>query len=306
MTLTQRISLIAVLILLVACDKKVKKPRPKNSSRKSSTSDANNGKQDGFGYIEGIVRNAVDKQPSVVTITVKNNGTEINSLKSGLSGKYRVKLPAGEYRLEFADKLFSTSIRRHVLVRKNKSTIIDQSVSRKSSTEQKSTSWEWRVVLNWTAAKQNAVQDIDSYISVPNEQPVYYEHKNSAKKNVNLDVDVTTWRGPETITVRKQSGVHSYYVNNFDNRRNKSALANSAIHIELHRAFNDGVYRTYDIYPDKIIVVDETDEIGIAIGDERVVPLKGKGLTIELFQVLEDGTIKDILKYNGSLPTSKG
>jgi hypothetical protein len=132
---------------------------------------------------------------------------------------------------------------------------------------------QFRVVLTWTGPKAGAVPDVDSYLQVPGDPlPVYYGRRNGT--GANLDLDRTSWYGPETITITaQQPGTYVYYFNNFSIRSDLSALYNSDVVATVYSG--SGCARQYAIRP-------------------------GSGITYELFH-LTNGVIQDVEAYNDSL-----
>ncbi len=97
-----------------------------------------------------------------------------------------------------------------------------------------------RIVLRWGTTPA----DLDSHLIGPYPQAgsfhVYYANRGSATAPpfAVLDVDVTTGRGPETITITQQSnGTYSYYVYDFTNGgiATSTALSNSGATVTVYQ-----------------------------------------------------------------------
>jgi uncharacterized protein YfaP (DUF2135 family) len=134
----------------------------------------------------------------------------------------------------------------------------------------------FRITLSWTQQKQDAVKDVDSYLSVPG--TLVLVSYRAVKQNVNgafLDRDDTDWAGPETVTIDSlvSDGEYVYYVNNYDSRSNSVALGNSEVRVRVYK--------------------------GAALVKSYSVPA-GHGITYEVFRI-KNGEIIDTGTYNNYL-----
>lgn len=105
-----------------------------------------------------------------------------------------------------------------------------------------------RIVLSWTAQKAGAVRDVDSYLLEPGaaaNKPVYWFNKNGAYSN--LDVDQTQWIGPETVTITNPAalGNFTYYIANWSDPANATALGNSNVIVTVYDSF--GLLKQYSV-----------------------------------------------------------
>jgi 5-hydroxyisourate hydrolase-like protein (transthyretin family) len=133
---------------------------------------------------------------------------------------------------------------------------------------------ELRIVLNWTRQKNGAVQDVDSYLKVPDSSHYAINFNYKSGDGADLDVDNTNWEGPETITITEmRSGAYVYYVNNYNLRCDKTALGNSEVVIHVYD--RTGLIKTYNVPP-------------------------GKGITYEVLRIVNRKVV-DVKQYNDSL-----
>jgi hypothetical protein len=134
---------------------------------------------------------------------------------------------------------------------------------------------EWRIVLTWCRMKERAVRDVDSYLAIPGvTEPLAFRRVRTEYHGAHLDIDQTQWVGPETVTIRTvKSGTYIYYVNNYDNRGNLSALGHSDINVQVIRG--NRTVKTYRVP-------------------------EGKGLSYEVFRI-ENGELKDTGRWADEL-----
>jgi len=138
---------------------------------------------------------------------------------------------------------------------------------------------QFRIVLTWTDALAGAVADVDSYLQIPGyeQAPIYYGAKVGA--GANLDVDDTSWSGPETVTITSvYSGTYRYYVANYSSSSDGLALGKSNIRIEVYGA--SGLMKQYALNG-------------------------GCGAVYEFFKI-ENGVIRDVKQYDVTLPVHLG
>lgn len=147
-----------------------------------------------------------------------------------------------------------------------------------------------RIALSWTRQKGGAVKDVDSYLSIPGvrkENALSFHYKGKEYEGTFLDLDDTSWQGPETVTIRKmRPGRYVYYVNNYSVRSDCEALGRSGVRVTVTQG--DRTLRTYLIEPN----------------DGR----SGNGWTYRLFYI-EGGQVHDLddegkpfRRYDDSLP----
>ena len=114
---------------------------------------------------------------------------------------------------------------------------------------------EWRVVLNWGTTPS----DLDLYcvtnLEYVKARMIYFRNYNrggstdASKGKIELNVDVTTGEGPETITFTPFADKkYRFFVRNFSN---ESPLSNSGANIIVHKG--DGDTKRFDIPTDIVI-----------------------------------------------------
>lgn len=220
----------------------------------------------GNGSIEGTVTDAANGEavPEGITIRLyegENNtwGTPIAETTTGENGQYKFENVApGYYTLQFVDlreteEALYVIASKGAIVKENTTVTIDQIISKRIDDGQV------RFVLHWDDEdKENdtVAYDLDSHLVGPGASGdekfhVYFgdEHYSAAdsdeesyEKYVDLDVDDTSYMGPETITIYKNvNGIYHYYVHNFtDNRadsyyNHQTRLATSKPYVEVIR-----------------------------------------------------------------------
>ena len=154
---------------------------------------------------------------------------EVASATTNDNGQYELILPAGQYKLTFTKSGYVTNY-SNVSALENKE---DVNISLNPE-NQAATADSFRVVLHWG----NTVRDLDSHLWGPQgDVPFHIYFSNKVAQNANLDVDDTTYFGPETITVeQKEAGTYSYYIHDYTNRNktNSNALSMSEAYVELY------------------------------------------------------------------------
>ena len=216
----------------------------------------------GKGSIEGRVTDAANGEavPEGITIRLyegENNtwGTPIAETTTGENGQYKFENVApGYYTLQFVDlrkteEALYVIASKGAIVEENAMVTIDQIISKRIDDGQV------RFVLHWADAdKENdtVASDLDSHLVGPGASGdekfhVYFEHENysaadSDEKYVDLDVDDTSYLGPETITIYKNvNGIYHYYVHNYTDSsadiyyNHQTRLATSKPYVEVIR-----------------------------------------------------------------------
>ncbi len=90
---------------------------------------------------------------------------------------------------------------------------------------------ERRIVLSWG----DDPRDLDLHLRW-NDENIYFSNKTSKDRTADLDVDVTTGRGPETITIRKMNAfVYYLFVHNYS-QGEKGRLSRSGAKVRLFEA----------------------------------------------------------------------
>ncbi len=189
------------------------------------------------GTITGVVRNAVDNTTiSGATVELRagagsTTGTPIATATTNASGSYTFATqPAGTYTVRATATGFTPSF-VVVAVLQATNTAGPIFLSPSSGTVP-----VWRVVLSWGATPR----DLDSHLFGPipsstSRFHVYYSSKGSLTTSpfAQLDVDVRSGFGPETITIGQQfAGVYRYGVYNFSG---DCCIRTSGARVDLYR-----------------------------------------------------------------------
>ena len=219
----------------------------------------------GKGSIEGKVTDAANGEavPEGITIRLyegENNtlGTPITETTTGENGQYKFENVApGYYTLQFVDlrkteEALYVIASKGAIVEENATVTINQIISKRIDDGQV------RFVLHWADEDENdtVASDLDSHLVGPGASGdekfhVYFGNENysvadsdeeSYEKYVDLDVDDTSYMGPETITIYKNvNGIYHYYVHNFTDRsadsyyNHQTRLATSIPYVEVIR-----------------------------------------------------------------------
>ncbi len=190
--------------------------------------------------LSGIVTNAVTGA-LIPGATLKfrkgsNNktGTVVKTVTSNSNGKYTTSLPAGTYTITATKTGFITTY--DTVIIKAGTNVNNFSMSPKMS----GSSNQWRFVLTWNGT----VKDLDSHLlgTVGTEKfHVYYSNKNgyiNYKQVSNLDLDDTTFYGPETTTLTAASnGIYRFYVHDYTNKSSSpsTGLGNSNAKVAIYK-----------------------------------------------------------------------
>lgn len=220
----------------------------------------------GNGSIEGKVTDAANGAavPEGITIRLyegENNtlGTPITETTTGENGQYKFENVApGYYTLQFVDlrkteEALYVIASKGAIVTENATVTINQIISKRIDDGQV------RFVLHWADEDEEndtVASDLDSHLVGPGASGdekfhVYFGDRNypaadsdeeSYEKYVDLDVDDTSYMGPETITIYKNvNGIYHYYVHNFTDSsadsyyNHQTRLATSKPYVEVIR-----------------------------------------------------------------------
>ncbi len=226
-----------------------------------------------LGILRGHVTNAVNAYPLPgVKVTVhkgRGNGAVVAQLTTDANGDYRTTpLEPGNYFVDFELDGFVPLMAVPAELRAGEVTVLDVSLTEKLKQGQ------FRIVMSWTDAKEEAVRDVDSYLKTPdNQTPIFFGNKDVGQ-GANLDVDDTDWSGPETITITQQkSGTYTYYVDNYNRRCKKHALGSSKVVVQVYG--DTGLLKTYRVPA-------------------------GSGTKYKVFQI-SGGRIRDVERYDDTL-----
>lgn len=226
-----------------------------------------------IGRLAGLVNNATDGRglPGVtVTARQAGSGTTVGSAVTSSDGSYEFPLFPGDYLVDFQRDEYAPILAVPTHIWDRQTTTLNQTMSKVLGDNQ------FRIVLRWTTPKPDAVRDVDSYLSDPTGRNFNFQNRGGASYDVDLDVDDTTWEGPETITIHTlRQGTYVYYVNNY-NTRGAYALSNSDISIDVYR--------------------------GASRVKQYRVPPNQPGFTYEAFNIV-NGQIIDVERFNDSLFT---
>ncbi len=236
------------------------------------------------GRISGEVSSALENDAPIADVTVRIKESRfasyINNLQTNQQGEYDTGLiPPGIYYLDFIKDGYISTLNQEVIISPSQEVRKNISLSPIMENE------EYRIVLNWTSYKIGAVRDVDSYLLIPGvEEPLFYRKVRRNYYGAYLDVDDTTWSGPETITLgyneaRLRVGTYKYYVHNYSETDLNQALGKSEIVINVYKGQNH--LKSYMIR-------------------------EGTGMIFEFFWLVvsENGQVEiiDIMEYNDSLP----
>lgn len=163
------------------------------------------------GQVSGTVTNATNAQGIVGATVVAMQGTDtLATVTTGTNGSYSIpELPPGSYTVQASAPGFLRSSQT-ISVTSGATTTANFSLSPLLARGQ------LRLVLTWGTSPN----DLDSHLWTPPTQRyhLYYGRRGvtTACPFANLDVDVTSGRGPETITISQLlSGTYVYAVYNF-------------------------------------------------------------------------------------------
>jgi hypothetical protein len=228
--------------------------------------------QPGPSGILGQVTNALTNAPlSNVSVQVRRASAPLEILKTyttDASGQFQTEdMEPGDYLLDFTASGFIPVKGATAVLVSGRDTAINQSLSGAIQNDQ------IRIVLNWTGPKLAAVEDVDAYILHPGAKlPIYFNGRSG--DGIQLDIDIRYWRGPETITITSlKTGSYRYYVNNYSNPFDRTALGKSDVKVAVYRG--PSLYKIYTVPP-------------------------GAGVTYEVFRI-ENGIILDVERFNDSL-----
>lgn len=210
------------------------------------------------GNLTGVLYNAQDGNPVTEGITVR-----IRSGKNNVSGDYLAEtvtdsngvysfenLIAGQYTVHVIDyregveEVYITT-QFNAVVLPNENNVKNSTITAVIGSEQ------IRFVLRWGDEASGASSDLDSHLIGPAYQSVGEFHTwfsdqsysvtledDSYLRCADLDVDDTTWEGPETSTIyTKETGEYRFYVHDYTNMDNMgcSQMGNSVATVEVYK-----------------------------------------------------------------------
>lgn len=198
---------------------------------------------EGHGVISGNITDALTGEPvdGVAFKVMKGwNKVDDESVEEGVSGTgdYNVTLPVGSYTLVFSkDEYIDSFI--NVIVLESRSRDYHIAISPESAG---SLNGIVRIVLTWGQYPR----DLDSHLFGPTVDGQDYFHTNWWDQDyyeeneliANLDLDDISSYGPETTTIYKKnnSGIYSFYVHDYTNRKSKNSyeLSNSGANVKVY------------------------------------------------------------------------
>lgn len=210
------------------------------------------------GNLSGVLYNAQDGKPVVEGITVrirsgKNNvsGEYLQETVTNAEGGYSFEnLTAGQYTvqvIDYRENVEETYIatKFNALVLPNEDNVKNSTITAVIGSEQV------RFVLRWGDEASGASADLDSHLIGPAYQGKgefhtwfsnqSYSVSNEEGENIqcaDLDVDDTTWEGPETSTIYlKETGEYRFYVHDYSNRNNPDSeqMGKSSATVEVYK-----------------------------------------------------------------------
>lgn len=169
------------------------------------------------GNLTGVVRDATNNTViSGATIELRNGGSNtsgaaLSTTTSAADGSYAFNsLAAGTYTVRATKASYAEgSVNATISAATQVAPVLFLSPTG-------STAFAWRVVLSWGANPR----DLDSHLTGPQTGTtsrfhIYYSNKGSLTSSpfAQLDYDITSGNGPETVTIAQQiAGVYRYYV----------------------------------------------------------------------------------------------
>ncbi len=199
------------------------------------------------GNATGTLINAKTGKPVEQGITVRIrkgmndvSGEVVAATQTDATGKYSfINLPVGQYTAQIIDsrensKEHYVSTSFSFVVKEGENEIEDNTATIVIDDEQ------MRIVLSWGDEESGASSDLDSHLVGPtadgkDEFHTYFgnidyieyldENEESRIEYANLDVDDTTWEGPETTTIYTPiEGEYRFYIHDFSNGGSESSV----------------------------------------------------------------------------------
>ncbi|MBO5487318.1 MAG: Ig-like domain-containing protein [Eubacterium sp.] len=208
------------------------------------------------GSVEGTLYDAYDasRVPAGITLILRRNhnntsGISVSTTTTDENGDYKFdNVPAGNYTIQVVDnrteipedKAAYVRMSFNITVRAGQKTTEDMTISQGVSDSQV------RFVLTWGTEKDTVSSDLDSHLVGPDANGTdkfhtYYSdmtYEANDVKYVALDVDDTTYEGPETTTIYNAvSGSYHFYVYDYTNQDNNenTILSTSEAVVKVYR-----------------------------------------------------------------------
>jgi hypothetical protein len=225
-----------------------------------------------LGTLVGHVSNALNGLPLYgvrVSIRTGPGAPLLSDTYTDGSGNYILRgLNGGSYTVDFELSGFVPLFNVPTTITVGASNVLDAVLTPVLAEDQ------FRIVMSWTREKPGAVRDVDTYMTIPGvATPIYFSNRDSGD-GANLDVDDTTWQGPETVTITSlRQGTYRYYVDNYNMRCQPSYLGNSEIVVQVYKG--SSLLKTYNVP-------------------------QGNGLRYEVLNIV-NGAVVDIGRFDDSL-----
>ena len=198
------------------------------------------------GYASGYVTDAkTGSKIQGITVYIREgiNNTTGNVLctsTTNSSGLYKtVALAPGNYTAQFVDnRPLSDEDNRYGTVSIAIKVLSNITVANQNSTMSNNAGISaagMQVVLTWGSNPSDLDSHLFAKLADGSSYHIYYSHK--VESDANLDVDDTSYYGPETVTVSDFSnGIYSYYVHDYSNRGNSynTVLSNSGATVKVY------------------------------------------------------------------------
>lgn len=141
-------------------------------------------------------------------------------------------VPAGTYQLSFLGNSLFTPMEFEVEIVAGEDKEVSVFLSPKLDTNM------LRFVLTWDVEGPTSERDLDSHLLGPNLH-VFFSNTQTQEDNVWLDVDDTTWEGPETTTIKNitmlENGTYTFCVHNWSGQNGGTpGITSSNPKIEIH------------------------------------------------------------------------
>lgn len=222
----------------------------------------------GAGKIEGVIRNALTKEPVKETMKLylrKGAGTVAGEAfrvaETDADGGYQfADLPTGVYTIRVVDERPSAegvdnyiNVAFHVAVLAGITIRQDMTITNAISDDQ------LRFVLRWGKESDGAAKDLDSHLVGPKASGDGLFHtyfikrfySEDGERYAYLDVDHINWEGPETTTVyKKTDGVYRFYVYDYSERYEPDSEKLAASQAKVDIYLGGRLLASYNV-PDK-------------------------------------------------------
>jgi len=181
--------------------------------------------------LKGVVRKASDASfVGGARVDILADKQVIRSVVTPASGKFRFRIPGGEYVVRISDVagMDGLDYTEPVLILNSRTTARTYAVAKPLGPG------KLRMVLTWG----EEVKDLDSHLITSTGCHVYYGRKQCPDGSASLDADVTDGFGPETINVHSlRPGVYKYKVHAFSS----GAMEDSDAEVTLYGVSKDPV-----------------------------------------------------------------